>query len=72
MPLLSFLARITFNIDLHTTIFYAALCVFSIMQTGATPLILAADQGSKECLKLLVHEYNADPEEVDLVSSRAA
>ena len=38
------------------------------MQSGATPLRLAAEFGGKECVKLLVHEYNADPEEADIVS----
>ena len=36
-------------------------------QKGRNALHCAAEQGSKECLKLLVHEYRADPEEVDMV-----
>ena len=39
-----------------------------ILQEGRTPLSLAAEMGSKECVKLLVHECSADPEEVDTVS----
>ena len=38
------------------------------LQKGRTPLHHAAQEGSKECLKVLVHEYMADPEEVDMVS----
>ena len=41
--------------------------VFNV-QKGRTPLHWAAEEGSKECLKVLVHEYKADPEEVDIVS----
>ena len=39
------------------------------MQKGKTPLHHMANKGSKECVKLLVHEYRADPEEVDIVSA---
>ena len=45
-------------------------CVFFHMQRGRTALHHAAVQGSKECLKLLVHEFTADPEEVDSVSHK--
>ena len=38
------------------------------LQKGRTALHHAAEEGSKECLKVLVHEYRADPEEVDIVS----
>ena len=38
------------------------------LQKGRTALHHAAQEGSKECLKVLVHEYRADPEEVDMVS----
>ena len=41
--------------------------VFNV-QKGRTALHCAAEEGSKECLKVLVHEYRADPEEVDIVS----
>ena len=41
--------------------------VFNV-QKGRTALHWAAELGSKECLKVLVHEYRADPEEVDIVS----
>ena len=37
------------------------------MQKGKTALHHAAEEGSQECLKLLVHEFQADPEEVDIV-----
>ena len=37
------------------------------MQRGRTALYYAAVRVSKECLKLLVHEFTADPEEVDSV-----
>ena len=37
------------------------------MQRDRTALHHAAVQGSKECLKLLVHKFTADPEEVDSV-----
>ena len=37
------------------------------MQKGKTALHHAAEEGSKECLKFLVHEFQADPEEVDIV-----
>ena len=40
--------------------------VFNV-QKGRTALHCAAEEGSKECLKVLVHEYRADPEEVDIV-----
>ena len=36
-------------------------------QKGKTALHCAAENGGKECTKLLVHEYGADPEEVDMV-----
>ena len=42
--------------------------VFVSMQRGRTAIHHAADKGSKECLKLLVYEFTADPEEVDSVS----
>ena len=44
--------------------------VFLNMQRGRSALHYAAVQGSKECLKLLVHEFTADPEEVDSVSHK--
>ena len=40
------------------------------MQKGKTGLHHAAEEGSKECLKVLVHEFQADPEEVDIVRKR--
>ena len=40
------------------------------MQKGKTALHHAAEEGSKECLKVLVHEFQADPEEVDIVRKR--
>ena len=40
--------------------------VFNV-QKDRTALHCAAEKGSKECLKVLVHEYRADPEEVDIV-----
>ena len=40
------------------------------MQRGRTALYYAAVRVSKECLKLLVHEFTADPEEVDSVSHK--
>ena len=43
-------------------------CVFLNMQRGRTALHHAAVQGSKECCKLLVHEFTADPEEMESVS----
>ena len=48
--------------------FMYVYCLYSVIQAGATALNYAAGMGQKECLKLLVHEYNADPEEVDIVS----
>ena len=42
--------------------------VFLNVQKGKTTLHHAAEKGSKECLKVLVHEFQADPEEVDIVS----
>lgn len=42
--------------------------VFFNGQNGRTALNHAAKKGSKECLKVLVHEFQADPEEVDIVS----
>ena len=47
---------------------YAYVCTVCNMQQGRTALHHAAVQGSKECLKVLVHEFQADPEEVDMVS----
>ena len=41
---------------------------FLNLQRDRTALHYAAVQGSKECLKLLVHEFTADPEEADSVS----
>ena len=40
------------------------------MQRGRTALHYTAVQRSEECLKLLVHEFTADPEEVDSVSHK--
>ena len=58
----------SFNIiPAHHNVLYCTVCT-STMQAGATPLRLAAEFDGKECVKLLVHEYNADPEEVDIVS----
>ena len=51
----------------HTTTQYQT-CVDINMQKGRTALHHAAEEGSKECLKVLVHEFQADPEEVDIVS----
>ena len=45
-------------------------CVDINMQKGKTGLHHAAEEGSKECLKVLVHEFQADPEEVDIVRKR--
>ena len=42
--------------------------VFFNVQKDKTALHHAAEKGSKECLKVLVHEFQADPEEVDIVS----
>ena len=47
---------------------YACGCTVYNMQQGRTALHHAAEEGSKECLKILVHEFQADPEEVDMVS----
>ena len=43
-------------------------CVFPNLQRGRTALHHATAQGSKEYCKLLVHEFTADPEEVESVS----
>ena len=48
--------------------FYCYVTVALNIQMGRTALHHAAEGGSKECLKVLVHEYRADPEEVDVVS----
>ena len=47
---------------------YCCVTVALNIQMGRTALHHAAEGGSKECLKVLVHEYRADPEEVDIVS----
>ena len=46
------------------------LLCFLNLQRGRTALHHAAVQGSKECLKLLVYELTADPEEVDSVCDK--
>ena len=47
---------------------YTILYVVFNVQKGKTALSIATLKGNKECLKVLVHEFKADPEEVDMVS----
>ena len=54
-----------YSMELLRHVYYAS--VDFNMQKDKTPLHHTAEEGSKECMKLLVHEYSADPEEVDMV-----
>ena len=47
-----------------------SIVFFSTCREGRTALYYAAVRVSEECLNLLVHEFTADPEEVDSVSHK--
>ena len=41
-----------------------------ILQIGKTAFHMAAEENSRECMKLLVQHFKVDPDEPDVVSCR--
>ena len=53
---------------IHTYVHSLYFPLFVHLQRGGTPFHIAAETDSKECMKLLVHQYGMDPDIRDFVS----